>query len=853
MLSPESGEINRPNQNLEAWFTPGRFAIFLALLILAAFPDVVFGQRTFFYRDFGIFGYPLAHYHRESFWRGEFPLWNPLNNCGLPFLAQWNTLACYPLSLLYLLLPLSWSLGIFCLLHQFLAGFGMYFLARQWTGNRFAASVAGIAFAFTGLILSSLKWPNNIAALGWMPWVVWLVERGWREGGRSLVLAAGVGTLQMLTGGPEIILFTWAFLAVLWLAEMYRSVRAGLITHKSCSDGARGPQESPAPLPPAHEPHAVASVCDRRSHHQPFSGAHRDTATVAAPRRAAFRFFVIAALVAGLASVQLLPFLDLLTHSQRDTGYSDASWAMPLWGWANFLVPLFRCFPSHQGVFAQPDQYWISSYYAGIGVLALAGLALRHLRRSRSASTDATSGYCLLLFIIVSFSLILALGPEGYLYGWLKKAVPGMQIIRFPIKFVVLAAFAFPLLAALAVAQLAFARTHRQGAPEVSAPLCQPPAIRHRLRMMDMIAGAFVVLVGLILWFAKTHPLPADSWTATWQSGLSRLAFLALTLAAITALTRVTRAPRQALFGWSLLLIIWLDALTHAPRLNPTIEPWVYKPELAKAELKLNPEPRLGQSRAMISPYAEFRLNHLALTNAVEDYLYSRMSQFANANLLGNIPKVDGFYSLYLREENRVRSMLYAATNISFPNMMDFLGVTQITAPGKLIEWSARTNSLALASGGQQPVFADESTTLRALAEPSFDPRRVVFLPLEAQGQVFTTNAAQATVAMKRFAAHHIELDVESTTPTWVVIAQASYHPWRASVNGQAARLWPANHAFQAVEVPAGRSTFKLVYRDAAFNLGMAISGLALCVCLWLWFRGKTPLIKSKDEPADSA
>jgi hypothetical protein len=67
------------------------------------------------------------------------PLWNPLNNCGMPFLAQWNTLSLYPLSLIYLLLPMPWSLGIFCLAHLFLAGMGMYYLAFRWTGHRLAA------------------------------------------------------------------------------------------------------------------------------------------------------------------------------------------------------------------------------------------------------------------------------------------------------------------------------------------------------------------------------------------------------------------------------------------------------------------------------------------------------------------------------------------------------------------------------------------------------------------------------------------------------------------------------------------------------------------------------------------
>ena len=84
------------------WLTPGRFALLLGLLIAATFPGVLLGSSTFIIRDFGMFGYPLAYYHRQSFWRGELPLWNPFSNCGLPFLARWNTLALYQLLLNYL-------------------------------------------------------------------------------------------------------------------------------------------------------------------------------------------------------------------------------------------------------------------------------------------------------------------------------------------------------------------------------------------------------------------------------------------------------------------------------------------------------------------------------------------------------------------------------------------------------------------------------------------------------------------------------------------------------------------------------------------------------------------------------
>ncbi len=135
------------------------------------------------FRDFGIFTYPNAFFQHESFWRGEFPLWNPLNNCGIPFLAQWNTVCLYPLSLIYILLPLTWGMTLFLLSHLFLAGFGMYFLGSHWSGNRLAGAVAGVAFAFNGMTLNCLMWSSNLAALAWMPLVILLVEKAFLMGG----------------------------------------------------------------------------------------------------------------------------------------------------------------------------------------------------------------------------------------------------------------------------------------------------------------------------------------------------------------------------------------------------------------------------------------------------------------------------------------------------------------------------------------------------------------------------------------------------------------------------------------------------------------------------------------------
>src|SRR5438034_20887 len=154
------------------FLTLPRFAIILAVLLLASFPDLIVGWRSFFTRDFANFGYPLAWHVQQSYCAGEIPLWNPYNFAGIPFLAQWNTLTLYPPSLIYILLPLPWSLNLFNLLHLCLGGIGMFCLSRRWLNDGRAATVAGVGYAFGGVMISALMWPNNIAALGWLPTVL---------------------------------------------------------------------------------------------------------------------------------------------------------------------------------------------------------------------------------------------------------------------------------------------------------------------------------------------------------------------------------------------------------------------------------------------------------------------------------------------------------------------------------------------------------------------------------------------------------------------------------------------------------------------------------------------------------
>jgi Bacterial membrane protein YfhO/Protein of unknown function (DUF6044) len=737
------------------WAEPQRFALLLAAMVFVPFWNVLLGFDTFAVRDWGLFSFPVATFQRECFWRGEWPVWNPYSCCGTPFLAQFNTLALYPLSLLYLLLPLTWSLPAFCLLHVFLGGMGMYCLARRWTGSQAAAALAGVAFSFNGLSLNFLMWPSHIATFSWMPWVVLLAEDGWRAGGTNMIVAALAAGMQILGGGPETIAFTW--LVVLALAAV------------EC----------------ARQPRTFWTM--------------------------ARRLAVMGSLGLGLAAAQLLPALDLARHSHRDSHYGRSDWSMPLLGWANFLVPMFQTTPMQQ-IVVQPGQYWTTSYYAGIGVVFLAGIALWRGRRS---------GRVLLLGAFLLASLVLALGYNGLVFRWLQQLIPVLGIFRFPVKFVILTLMVAPLLAACAVAQYEK----------------QTPDGRRGWRLEFVWGAAMLALIGGILWEARRWPVEGSPWPATAANGLWRALFLVL-----TSLALYLFVSRPIWRSWSIVLLLavcWVDVLTHEPWQNPTLNPSLYQPRLAATNAKFNPVPDIAESRLMMSPFSARQLYYNPASDMKANFLLNRSVFLANCNLMDNLPKVDGFFSLNLRECDKVLWLLDSRTSRKLDSLEDLLSVSQTIAPDKVFDWVPRTNYIPIVSLGQAPVFADDPTAFEAVEEGTADFRKVVYLPTEAKGTIQALGEPRARVLAKDFTPDRQSIDVETPAATMVLVCQAYYHNWEASVDGMAAPLWRANYAFQAVEVPPGKHRILLQYKDQALRLGGAISLASVMICAvgWLMMR----------------
>lgn len=746
----------RPDDPRDA-LTVGRFAAALALALAVLFPDVLTGAGTFVFRDYGLFSYPLAQFQRECFWDGELPFWNPLNNCGIPFLAQWSGLALYPPALFYLLLPLSWSLGVFCLLHVFWGGLGMFALTRNLTGNPVAAAIAGTAFAFGGFAQSCLMWHMTTACVSWFPWVMLTAQRAWRQGGaRPLTLAALVGAMQMLTGPPEMILATWLPVTALWLTDL------------------AGPDRN---------------------------------------RRAMIlRFVGVVALISALAAPQILPFLELLQHSQRSTAYDSGGWEMPGTGWANFILPLFHAYQSPVGVWLQHDQGVLSSYFPGIAVVALAAFCCWRIRTPAVLALAGFSAIC----------LVLALGGASPFYGIAKTLFPPLGFMRYPIKFVFPVCLILPLLAGLGAAELLENKAARRPWPATTWTV------------------AAALLVALV--FARFSQVNDIPWSrVAGDAALRAILFAAFALGARAAL-RATDNRARWIAACVMIGAVWIDLAAHSRPQNPRVDRSILEPGIESLEA-LVPRPSPGRARAMVSLEAHQKLQDAMLSDPAQGHLLHRAALWANANMIENAPVIDGHFPLFLAHEEAVRVALYQAGKTP-EGLADFLGVGQATRPGEIFDWTPRNTFLPLVTTVQEPRIAAREAIPALLAGDDFDPRRFALFAeddIDTLKSVFQGSGESPgtepprldTVLIDR---NRIAIRLHAEAPTLVTIARAHYACWRATLNGRPERILRANGAFMAIPVrESGSHEILVTYEDNRFRFGAILSCVTLALLIAAW------------------
>jgi hypothetical protein len=418
--------------------------------------------------------------------------------------------------------------------------------------------------------------------------------------------------------------------------------------------------------------------------------------------------------------------------------------------------------------------------------------------------------------------------------------------------------------------------------------------VRDRRRPIVMFTIAMTI-VGMLFVLGRATPVYHVAYLLI--PGLKMFRFptrflivveLGLALLAAFGLTRLrqdlaSRARVAVVVPLAICALTALDLAVHQPRQNPMVPAgeWLAPPRAVEIVHADSPQPRTFTPRHRDFHRAAF----LRASGWSDVRPYFEMRSVLEPNTGGgfwNTPSADCYAGINARwttdvwgDHNREASLASMVTAVdfgskallarpAFTTLLRTYGVTHVLSPFAQkgasltllrqdpealvyrVEGSARVRFVRSAR-----LVASEQEAATRILDPQFDPAREVLLHDTGRtGVTGSDGPAAGTTQITAEGGTSIDLSVDALSDGYVVLADAFYPGWSATVDGSAAPLLRANFSSRAVAVPSGRHQIRMQYEAPGFATGWRVSAAALGILL-AWLAVAT--IRVRRSPADAA
>lgn len=182
---------------------------------LVVFWQGVVGQRVLAPVDGYRHYLPLHVLAARMLRAGHLPVWNPYTFSGYPLLATNQAAVLYPPNWAFVVLPAVAANNAVVIADFVIAGVGAFLLSRELCKDDVAATVSGLAFAFSGFMFAHVTHQSMIASASWLPWVLLGYERlRERVTAGRLAAAGGAFALVALAGHSQMVFLALVVLSV---------------------------------------------------------------------------------------------------------------------------------------------------------------------------------------------------------------------------------------------------------------------------------------------------------------------------------------------------------------------------------------------------------------------------------------------------------------------------------------------------------------------------------------------------------------------------------------------------------------------------------------------------------------
>jgi len=502
----------------------------------------------------------------------------------------------------------------------------------------------------------------------------------------------------------------------------------------------------------------------------------------------------------ALSAAQWVPFVEYLLHSHTfaHRGHTEFHDWIPTQGVAALFVPRF--FGTHtDGNFWGEATLNRQAIYPGMLVWACAFIALAHARpgleRRRVGALGLTAALCMIwAFDTPSFNAPFSL--------------PGLNTLR--INYMSgFAIYAVGLMAAFGL------EWHLRSATPARALLA--PAVGAVLAL---------VVVVTVLWFNEDFLRLLGTWPY-----VTRQVFIALAIAVAVAMLLLLSRRIHAPGRWATIAVAVLaaDLLWAYRGMNPTLpRAEVFPDTPLTTYLQELPQP------ARVQAGTGYIASGLLATYGIEEWLgYDGLYPARVLHFMTELgPDV-------WNSAEPLCAITWYLNNPKAPTEfpLELPGRFEKTADLDGIE--VYRNTTALPRAFLVPAITEMPSTEALFArmrDDDFDPRLEVLTEAPPVNATIVQGGkgVQGTVAVLRHSFTQVVVRVQTQTATALVLADAFYPGWKATIGGKATAIFPAYHAFRGVIVPKGDNEVTFTYAPASFAWGMGTSSAAALVALAL-------------------
>lgn len=137
----------------------------------------------------------------------------------------------------------------------------------------------------------------------------------------------------------------------------------------------------------------------------------------------------------------------------------------------------------------------------------------------------------------------------------------------------------------------------------------------------------------------------------------------------------------------------------------------------------------------------------------------------------------------------------------------------------------------------------DVDAAVAAMAAPAFDPAHAAVLV--GAGEAPGVDPVSATVTVSHYEPEQVVVQAELAAAGLLLLTDAAYPGWEATVDGVPATLYRADGLFRGVMVPAGAHEVTFTFHSRSYQIGAVVSLAALLLLAgllaWSFYRGGAP------------